>query len=57
MKSVRGESWLGEELAESWEHWYIAKEGEVDVNCDFGNVGVLMADGEAGNSSCVVGGY
>ena len=56
-KGVRGESGLGEEIAESQEHWYIAEEGEVDGNCDFGNAGGLTADGEEGDRSCVVGGY
>ena len=56
-KGVRGESGLGEEIAESQEHWYIAEEGEVDGNCDFGNTEGLTADGEEGDRSCVVGGY
>ena len=56
-KGVRGESGLGEESAESQEHWYIAKEGEVDGNCDFGNTGGLTADREEGDRSFVVVGY
>ena len=56
-KGVRAESRLGEEIAESQEHWYIAEEGEVDGNCDFGNARSLTADGEEGDRSCVVGGY
>ena len=56
-KGVGGESGLGEEIAESQEHWYIAEEGEVDANCDFGNAGGLTAGGEEGDRSCVVGGY
>ena len=56
-KGVRGESGLGEEIAESEEHGYIAEEGEVNGNCDFGNAGGLTADVEEGDRSCMVGGY
>ena len=57
VKGIRGESGLGKEIAKSQEHWYIAKEGEVDGNCDFRNVEGLTADGEEGDSTCVVEGY
>ena len=57
VKGVKSESGLGEETAESQEHWYIAEEGEVDGNCDFANAEGLTADREEGDRSCAVGGY